>query len=196
MDYKINYLPFCKNLNRIFKIFRLLSKELTFAILLSCQSANESNPSSQNLPVMKIESTAFKQGESIPLKYSCQGTDVNPPLSLSEVPPAAKSLVLIMDDPDAPGSVWVHWVLWNISAQVKEISENSVPANAVQGKNSWGNSKYGGPCPPSGTHRYFFKFYALDTVLSLSTADAGQLEKAMKGHILAQGDLMGTYRKK
>ena len=145
---------------------------------------------------MKIESTAFKQGESIPLKYSCQGTDVNPPLSLSEVPPAAKSLALIMDDPDAPGSVWVHWVLWNISAQVKEISENSVPANAVQGKNSWGNSKYGGPCPPSGTHRYFFKFYALDTVLSLSTADAGQLEKAMKGHILAQGDLMGTYRKK
>ncbi len=100
-----------------------------------------------------------------------------------------------MDDPDAPAGTWVHWVLWNISAQTKNISENSVPSGASQGKNSWGRASYGGPCPPSGTHRYFFKCYALDNMLSLSSADAKQLEKTMKDHILAQGELMGTYRK-
>ncbi len=181
----------------MFMSFRNLSKGLTFALLFSCQSGNESNSSFQNLPVMKIESSAFKQGESIPSKYSCQGTDINPPLQIADIPAAAKSLALIMDDPDAPVGTWVHWVLWDISVQTKEIAENSVPANAMQGKNSWGNSEYGGPCPPSGMHRYFFKLYALDTLLSLSSsADAKQLEKTMKGHILAQGELMGTYRKK
>lgn len=146
--------------------------------------------------VMQIESPSFKPGESIPSKFTCQGVDVNPTLTISNVPAQTKSLALIMDDPDAPGGTWVHWLLWNISNQTKEIPENSVPAFAVQGKNSWGKSKYGGPCPPSGLHRYFFKLYALDTKLSISSsADKKQLENAMKGHILATAELMGTYRK-
>lgn len=146
---------------------------------------------------MKILSTAFGQGEAIPAKYTCQGNDINPPLSFSEVPASAKSLALIMDDPDAPMGTWVHWLVWNISAQTTLIAENSVPSGAVQGKNSWGKSKYGGPCPPSGMHRYFFKLYALDIMLSLSsTADKTQLENSMKDHVLAQDELIGTCKKK
>ncbi|MBD0331431.1 MAG: YbhB/YbcL family Raf kinase inhibitor-like protein [Chitinophagaceae bacterium] len=146
---------------------------------------------------MKVESSAFKNGESIPAKYSCQGNDINPQLTFFDVPDSAKSLALIMDDPDAPGGTWVHWVIWNISPRTKQIDENSVPVNAVQGKNSWGRSSYGGPCPPSGTHRYYFKVYALDTNLSLSSSgDKKQLQDAMKDHVVAKGELMGTYKKK
>jgi len=160
------------------------------------KSGKEKFSSTQNLHVMKIESPAFKQGESIPAKYTCKGADINSPLHIADVPANAKSLALIMDDPDAPVGTWVHWLLWNIPPQTTEIKENSVPAGAVQGKNSWGRSTYGGPCPPSGTHRYFFKPYALDALLSLSSsADKGQLEKAMKGHILTQAELMGTFKK-
>ena len=146
---------------------------------------------------MKIESAAFKNGESIPAKYTCQGEDINPQFAFSDIPDTAKSLALIMDDPDAPRGTWVHWLVWNIPPQTNQIAERSVPANAVQGKNSWGKASYGGPCPPSGTHRYFFKIYALDTVLSLtSSADVHQLEDVMKNHIIAKGELMGTYTKK
>jgi hypothetical protein len=160
------------------------------------KSGTEKFSSTQNLPVMKIESSTFRHGESIPAKYTCKGADINPPLHIADVSANAKSLALIMDDPDAPGGTWVHWLLWNVAPQTTEIKENSVPAGAVQGKNSWGRSAYGGPCPPSGTHRYFFKLYALDALLSLSSsADNAQLEKAMKGHILAQGELMGTFKK-
>lgn len=164
--------------------------------LLCFMSAGEKNSSTQNLPVMKIESSAFKQGESIPSKYTCKGADINPPLNIADVPAAAKSLALIMDDPDAPVGTWVHWLVWNIRPQTTELNENTVPAATVQGKNSWGRSNYGGPCPPSGTHRYFFKLYALDALLSLSSsADKAQLEKTMKGHVLAQAELMGVYSK-
>lgn len=174
-----------------------LLKGLGLVLFLSCQPAGKNNSSTQNSSLMKIESTAFKHGESIPPKYSCQGVDFNPPLQISDVPAAAKSLALIMDDPDAPMGTWVHWVMWNISPQTNLIAENSVPASAVQGENSWGKNQYGGPCPPSGTHRYFFKVYALDAHLSLSqSANKKKLEDAMKGHILAQGELMGIYRKK
>ena len=144
---------------------------------------------------MKIESSEFKHGEAIPPVFTCQGDDKSPPLKISDVPAEAKSLVLIVDDPDAPGGTWVHWLVWNIPPDTGVFDQNHVPNGAVQGKNSWGRAGYGGPCPPSGTHRYFFKLYALDDMLPLSSADVQQLEKAMKPHIIEQCELMGTYRK-
>lgn len=125
--------------------FRFLPAIAAFLILLNYNSGDNHSAFSQNLLVMKIESSAFRQGESIPSKYTCQGEDINPPLNFADVPAAAKSLALIMDDPDAPMGTWVHGVLWNISPQTTAIPENSVPDGVVQGKNSWGNSKYGGP---------------------------------------------------
>ncbi|NBD15833.1 MAG: YbhB/YbcL family Raf kinase inhibitor-like protein [Cyanobacteria bacterium] len=142
---------------------------------------------------MKITSPAFAHNESIPKKYTCQGEDINPPLTLSDIPQGTVSLTLIHDDPDAPMGTWDHWLIWNIKP-VAEIKENSVPG--TQGKNSWGKSCYGGPCPPSGTHRYFFKLYALDCELALSEgANKSDLEAAMANHILAQAELMGLYCK-
>jgi Raf kinase inhibitor-like YbhB/YbcL family protein len=143
---------------------------------------------------MKITSPAFVEGGNIPKKYTCDGNDISPPLQIQGVPAAAKSLVLIVDDPDAPRGTWNHWLVWNIDPATAGIAENSVPPKALQGKTDFGTAKYGGPCPPSGVHRYFFKLYALDTVLALpagSTRDA--LEKALAKHILAQGTLMGRY---
>jgi hypothetical protein len=143
---------------------------------------------------MKIESPVFENQEEIPSKYTCDGQDINPPLEFSEIPERTKSLALIMDDPDAPMGTWVHWILWNISPERREISENSLPPGAIEGKNSWGRIGYGGPCPPSGSHRYFFKLYALDTQLELSSqADKAELEKAMEGHILEKAELIGLY---
>lgn len=143
---------------------------------------------------MIFSSPAFEGNASIPAKYSCDGENINPPLQISEVPENAQSLVLIMDDPDAPVGTWVHWTVWNINPQTREIKENSVPPGAREGITSFGPTGYGGPCPPSGTHRYFFKLYALDTKLGLSSQiDKAQLEKSMDGHILAQAELMGSY---
>jgi hypothetical protein len=142
---------------------------------------------------MKLTSPAFENKGKIPSEYSCGGDDVNPELDISDVPADAKTLALVMDDPDAPAGTWVHWVIWNMPV-VSKIGKNSLPDRAVQGKNSWGRNDYGGPCPPSGTHRYFFKLYALDTELDLDeNADKKDLENAMKGHILAQAQLMGKY---
>jgi len=143
---------------------------------------------------MNINSPAFSNNEDIPPKYTCDSDNINPELDFSGVPPDAVSLVLIMDDPDAPGGTWVHWTLFNIDPATAGIDENSVPAGAVQGSNSWGTQVYGGPCPPSGTHRYFFKLYALDTSLDLDpTATASDIEDAMQGHILANAELIGLY---
>lgn len=146
--------------------------------------------------VLKISSPAFKNNEHIPRLYTCGGKDVNPALMIENVPDGAKSLALIVDDPDAPVGTWVHWVLWNIDPKLKEIKENSVPPNSVQGKNDFTKNKYGGPCPPSGTHRYFFKLYALDTLLDLSpNSTKYDLEKAMKGHVLSEGQIVGLYKR-
>jgi Raf kinase inhibitor-like YbhB/YbcL family protein len=132
----------------------------------------------------------------IPLKYTCDGEDVNPPLLISDVPENAKSLVLIVDDPDAPRGNWVHWTVWNISPRVKEIPENSCPQNAVEGMTDSGRSGYSGPCPPSGTHRYFFKLFALNTTLDLNTsAEAADIEKEMEESILVKAELVGLYRR-
>lgn len=147
---------------------------------------------------MKITSTAFNESEPIPQKYACDGESVNPPLEISDVPAGAKSLALIMHDPDAPISGgFTHWVMFNIPANVVSIAENSEPAGAEIGKNGAGKNSYTGPCPPSGTHRYYFYLYALNGKLNLGPdTDKTALEKAMEGKILAQAELMGTYAKK
>lgn len=117
---------------------------------------------------MKITTTAFQEGENIPSKFTCDGADANPPLRFEGVPVEAKSLALIVDDADAPGGLFTHWLVWNIDPKTTTVEENSAPANGVQGKNDFGKSGYGGPCPPSGTHRYFFKIFALDRQLDLA----------------------------
>jgi len=145
---------------------------------------------------IKISSPAFQQGGSIPSTFSCDGGNTSPPLQLSDVPSGAKSLVLIVDDSDAPGGSFTHWAVWNISPQTTGISEGSTP-EGVQGTNDFGKPGYGGPCPPSGAHRYYFKIFALDRQLDLSSgARRGQVDAAMKGHVIAEGELMGRYSRK
>jgi len=142
---------------------------------------------------MKITNSAFQEGGNIPSKFTCDGAGASPPLQISDVPSGAKSLVLIVDDPDAPGGLFTHWIVWNISPQTRTIAEGG-PPKAVQGTNDFGRSGYGGPCPPSGTHRYYFKIFALDRELDLPFgAKRGQLDAAIKGHVIAQGELMGRY---
>jgi hypothetical protein len=150
---------------------------------------------------LQITSTAFSEGGMIPKPYTCDGTDVSPALSWTGVPEDTKSLALICDDPDAPVGTWVHWVLFNIPTAEKGIppevaTEATLPNGAKHGTNDFRKLGYGGPCPPGGTHRYFFKLYALDTVLSLgSGATKAQIEEAMQGHILAEAQLMGKYKR-
>ena len=149
------------------------------------------------MATLKISSAAFAHNGPIPSKYTCDGADVSPPLAIENVPAGAKSLALIVDDPDAPGGTWVHWVVWNIDPSTKEVRVNAAPTGASQGMTDFRKPKYGGPCPPSGTHRYFFKLYALDTVLALApNAGKTAVEAAMKSHILAQTELIGLYAKK
>jgi len=143
---------------------------------------------------MKITSSAFQEGGNIPSKFSRDGGNVNPPLRIEGTPQNAKSLVLIVDDPDAPVGLFTHWLVWNIDPKTTEIPEKSVPKGAVQGTNDYPNLGYGGPQPPSGTHRYYFKIFALDQTLDLhSGAKRQELDKAMNGHIIAQGQSMGRY---
>ena len=145
---------------------------------------------------MQITSTAFSHNQNIPNKYTCNGSNTNPPLQFLNIPSNAKSLVLIVDDPDAPGKTWVHWVIYNIDPQIKKIAENSVPQNAQQAMTDFGKPGYGGPCPPSGTHHYHFKLYALDTILDgLHNPDKAAIEHAMNGHIIEQSELVGLYSK-
>ena len=154
---------------------------------------------------MKLTSTAFGENQSIPKLYTCEGKDMSPPLAWSGVPANAKSLALIVDDPDAPDPAapqmtWVHWVLYNIPASATGLAEGIAPGalakGTLEGLNDWKRTGYGGPCPPIGRHRYFHKLYALDTVLpDLKKPNKGALEQAMKGHIVAQTQLVGTYQK-
>ena len=152
---------------------------------------------------LTITSDAFSSGQSIPAKYSCIGRNISPPLSWSEPPAGTQSFALIMDDPDAPVGTWVHWVLYNIPLAKRDLQEDlpitgkNMDPNAIYvGKNSSGNIGYDGPCPPSGTHRYIFKLYALDTTINLLPGvSKEQVLKEMDGHILAQGELVGTFSK-
>ena len=148
---------------------------------------------------LDIKSNAFGEGDLIPRKYTCDGTDVSPPLSWSQPPEGTKSMVLICDDPDAPMGTWVHWVLYGLSPDTLEVSENilddkEVLGGAKHGVNDFRKYGYGGPCPPGGTHRYFFKLYAVDTEVDLKPgATKDEVLDAIKGHVLAEGQLMGRY---
>jgi len=144
---------------------------------------------------MKLTSSAFQNNGAIPTEYTCDGADLSPPLTINDIPKNAKSLALISDDPDAPVGTWDHWVVFNIPPSTLQIPKGTEP-QGVAGKNSWGKTGYGGPCPPSGTHRYFFKLYALDTTLSLPQgANKKQIEAAMQGHIIEKAELMGSYKR-
>ena len=148
---------------------------------------------------MKITSSAFSDGALIPIKYTCDGDDISPPLVWNDIPENTASFVLINDDPDAPVGTWDHWILFNLDGKTTELAENvdlSKLAGVQLGHNSWRRNDYGGPCPPYGTHRYFFKLYALDIKLDLPASSSKQdIEKAMAGHILAEAELLGRYKR-
>ena len=150
---------------------------------------------------MEITSPAFTNNARIPSRYTCQGEDISPPLRVEGVPDGARSLVLLVDDPDAPDPdapkmVWDHWVVWNIPPETTLIDEGGLPAGSLEGRNSWRRNDYGGPCPPVGTHRYFFKLYALDTTLDLpASATKADVEAAIEASVLDQAQLIGLYSK-
>lgn len=146
---------------------------------------------------MNLTSSAFQNNGIIPSKYTCDGENINPPLKIFGIPQNTQSLVLIVDDPDSPTGTWVHWTVFNIDPKIQEISENSVPEGAVEGITDFGSIGYGGPCPHSGAHRYFFKLYALDAKLDLLAGSSKkEIEKAMEGHILDKAELIGLYSRK
>lgn len=144
--------------------------------------------------VLEVSSRAFRQYGAIPYKYTCDGEDINPPLDIKNIPVEAKSLTLIVEDPDAPRGTWLHWLVWNIPV-THRIKEDDVPGD--QGVNDFGKVSYGGPCPPSGAHRYYFKVYALNSLLDLPRGlTRTQVEEAMSDHIIAYGETVGIYKKK
>lgn len=177
---------------------------------MNCSKAQEKSNGKEHKTegqtMFTLESDAFRTGENIPVKYTCDGADVSPALSWQGAPQGTKSLALICDDPDAPMGTWVHWIIYNIPATLPGLPENVAKDQAelsgnlqsiLQGINSWGKIGYGGPCPPPGpAHRYFFKLYALDTVLAQSSMKKAQLLQAMEGHVLGETQLMGTYQRR
>ena len=175
------------------------------ALLLASQPACAQKQKGGKAVSVNVTSSKFTHQQEIPALYTCQGKDLSPPLAWSGVPTGTKSLALIVDDPDAPDPkapkmTWVHWVLYNLPPTATGLPEavapGALPAGTKQGKNDWKKTGYGGPCPPIGRHRYFFKLFALDTVLpDLNEPTKAQIEEAMKGHILASGQLIGTYQK-
>ena len=169
---------------------------LGFIVLLVGCKGNDAAPASEGGPDMTIQitSTAFSEGGKIPRMYSCDDQNVSPPLSWTGVPTSTVSLALIMDDPDAPSGTWLHWVLYNLPPDLSSLEQGKTGIG-MDGKNDFNRQGYGGPCPPRGsTHRYYIKLYALDSRLDLkSGATKAQLESAMRGHILAQGQLIGKY---
>jgi Raf kinase inhibitor-like YbhB/YbcL family protein len=165
-------------------------------------ASTEVPPTQTEAPVpFELTSTVFKQGEPIPIKYSCKGEDISPSVAWGDPPQGTQSFVLVVDDPDAPGGTWIHWIVFNIPADVRELPED-MPADmkfgdvtALFGANSWGRADYGGPCPPSGTHRYFFKLHALDTTLALESGSRSKVLASLEEHTLAKTELMGIFSK-
>ena len=178
---------------------------LSALLLAGCSAAAAQTPTpGARQTGLTLTAPAFSQGAPIPKKYSCQGEDTSPALDWSGAPQGTKTFALILDDPDAPSGTFVHWVIYNLPASLSGLPEGAstakvpaanLPQGAAQGKSGFGRAGYGGPCPPSGTHRYFFHLYALDTTLTGTGMDKSALLKAMTGHILAQTELMGTYKK-
>jgi Raf kinase inhibitor-like YbhB/YbcL family protein len=180
----------------------ILTLALVTLVLLGCARAPQPAAiQKENQMGFKLTSTAFKEGQPIPRQYTCDGVNVSPPLEWSGAPPKAMTFAIICDDPDAPSRTWVHWVLYNLPADRIGLVENvptteKVPGDGLQGTNDFQKIGYGGPCPPSGTHHYFFKLYALDAELTLKAgATKAEVLKAMEGHIIGQTQLMGTYRR-
>jgi Raf kinase inhibitor-like YbhB/YbcL family protein len=182
-------------------ICRSLAVALVLATLAACRGSPtpadvEAGPAS---PSWELSSPAFGPGEPIPVQYTCDGEDASPPLEWDEPPQGTASLALIADDPDAPLGTWVHWVLYDLPPQTRALPEDVAPdpepsIGGRHGQSGWRRLGYGGPCPPSGTHRYYFRLYALDQVLDLDPgATKAQLLQAMEGHVMAQAELMGTY---
>mgnify|MGYP001143671478 CR=1 FL=1 len=182
-----------------------LRSHLVLAIVgclpIACGTNQTEAPSPKGASEMEIEvsSPAFENGEPIPAKYTADGENVSPPIDIRGVPGETKSIALVCEDPDAPGGTFVHWIVFNLNATQRELPENitdheALSSGAKLGKNDFGDLGYGGPAPPSGTHRYFFRVYALDTSLTLdSGATRKQLDGAVENHVIAQGELMGTY---
>jgi len=147
--------------------------------------------------IMKITSPVFQNNSYLLAKYTCDGENINPPLQIEEMPTGTQSLILIVDDPDAPGGTFLHWLVWNINPDTSVIEENSLPLGAKQGRNDFGKNNYSGPCPPSGIHRYFFKIYALDKKLDLPEgANLNQIHQAIQDHLLDEAQLVGLYQRK
>jgi Raf kinase inhibitor-like YbhB/YbcL family protein len=170
---------------------------LTLIVLITITIYKNNHPTPMaDIKKITVRSSAFKNDDTIPEKYTCVGKNINPPLEISGVPKEAKSLVLIVEDPDAPVGVWDHWVKFNMAPDALDIAEGTEPAG-ISGKGTAGNLDYKGPCPPSGTHHYFFKIYALDNMLKLTEgAEKTQVEKAMQKHIVGYGELIGLFSKK
>jgi Raf kinase inhibitor-like YbhB/YbcL family protein len=179
---------------------------MVLGLLLFATTCQRQTPIAEASPMqsdMKLESPAFADGTSIPSKYTCEGENISPELQWSNVPDGTRSFALIVDDPDAPDPkrpkrTWVHWVLYDLPPDTMSLREGAepLPFGTRQGVNDWDRTSYGGPCPPIGEHRYFFKLYALDVVLGdLDEPNKAELEEAMTGHVLARVDLVGTYEK-
>jgi Raf kinase inhibitor-like YbhB/YbcL family protein len=172
------------------------------AILCAALSGSAAPLKGGSPMTLSVSSPAFESMRAIPSQYTCDGSDISPPLCWKGVPPAAKSIVLFCDDPDAPRGTWVHWVCYDIPPTVDTLRENvpktdTLPAGGNQGLSDFGRIGYGGPCPPGGTHRYFFKVYALDAMLNLRPGRTKkEVEQAMQGHVLALGECVGTYSRK
>ena len=170
---------------------------LAVAAVLSFLAIPEIHAEERTMSKLQLTSRAFPDNGMIPSEYTCDGANGNPPLTIGNVPAKSGSLALIVDDPDAPRGTWVHWVVWNIGPDTTEIPASSVPEGSAPGNGRFGKQGYGGPCPPSGTHRYFFKLYALDISPTLKAgATKAQLEETMKGHVLEKAELLGLYRRK
>jgi len=186
---------------KLWQMVVLLALSLVISMIVAACESREQPPGEAKM-MLDLSSLAFREGSKIPAKYSCQGEDVSPALHWGEPPQGTRSFALIMDDPDAPGGVFTHWVLLNVPLDTRDLPE-AVPAQAqlpdrsLQGKNDFGRTGYGGPCPPPGSaHRYRFTLYALDRMLDLKTGvTKKQLLDAMRGHILVQGQLTGTYQR-
>ena len=183
---------------RIFRFVKKPNQILRLAILSLCLSCTNNGTKET---FMKLTSPAFNAKGIIPSRYTCEGANISPPLEITNVPANAKSLVLIMDDPDVPAQIraeriWDHWIIFNMPPTIHQIPENTGPIAGVYGMTTFGHTRYGGPCPPDREHRYFFKLYALDTMLHLKEgATKKEIEKAMQGHIIADAQLMGRYEK-
>ena len=177
-------------MSRFFSVLGIAVFSIIFAASMgSSQELGKVKP-------LKVASPAFENNKTIPSKYGCDGINVSPAIQIENVPPGVKSLALLFDDKDAPRKTYVHWIVWNIDPSVKEIKENSVPEGAVQGLNDFKKNTYGGPCPPTRPHKYALMVYALDARLNLDPKSGKvELEKAMEGRIIAQGQLMGVYKR-